>query len=120
MKKRLLRLNSLLKEVISEVIENEVRNPAVAEFVSPTKVEISPDLHQAIVFVSVIGSEKAKKDTVNALNEAGGFISTRASKKVSIRFFPKLEFRLDNTVEDQLRIDAILTELHNKDQKSND
>ena len=115
MNNRLPRLNSLLKEVIAEVIANDVRNPKVAKFASLTKVEICKNLHHAIVYVSVLGSEQEKKETLKALISARGFISTKASKKMTIRYFPKLEFRLDNSTDMYLNIDRILTEIHEKE-----
>ena len=113
MKKRLLRLNSLLKEVLAEVIMNEVRNPKVAKIVSPTRVEISNNMHYAVVYISVLGSDIEKKETIKALNSASGYISTIASKKMSIRYFPKLEFRLDNSTDTHLNIERILDKIHN-------
>jgi ribosome-binding factor A len=105
------KLNSLLQEVISEVIRDEVKNPHVNEFVSVTKVEITKDLRHAKVFVSVIGDKIAKETTVIALQQAAGFIAVNSSKKMVIRHFPELHFKLDDTVEKQMRIDTILENL---------
>ena len=110
--KRLERVNSLLKEVISEVIIQDVRNPDVAQFTSVTHVEISPDLHHAKVYISVIGQDLEKKKTINALQSAAGFIAIQASKKMTIRYFPALTFKLDNAVEEHLRIEQILDQIH--------
>ena len=74
------RLNSLLREVVSDVIRKEVRHPDVAEFFSITRVDITRDLHYAKVFVSVIADDKARKATIDALQSAAGFIAVRASK----------------------------------------
>lgn len=114
---RVDRLNSLLKEVISEVIRRDVRNPHVNELVTVTRVEITKDLHYAKVYVSVIGNEEVKKETLNALQSAAGFIAVNSSKKVVMRYFPELTFRIDNGVEKHMRIEEILSEL-NKEKKS--
>ena len=111
-KKRVDRLNSLLKEVISEVVTKDVRNPKVAPFVTITSVEISPDLQHAKVFISVIGTDQQKSDTIEALQSAAGFIAIHASKKVVLRYFPALSFKLDTSVDEHLRIDAILNKIH--------
>ena len=63
---RVARLNSLLKEVISEVIREDVDNPHVNQFVSVTQVEITSDLHHAKVHISVIGDQKVKEETIKA------------------------------------------------------
>ena len=109
--KRTDKLNSLLQQVISEVIRNDVKNPHVNEFVAVTKVEITKDLRHAKVFVSVIGDKFAKESTVIALQSADGFIAVHASKKMVIRHFPELHFKIDDTVEKQMRIDSILENL---------
>jgi ribosome-binding factor A len=115
-KKRIQRLNSLLTEVISEVIRNEVKDPRVNKFVSITAVDITNDLHHAKVSVSVIGTEKEKTQTIEALNTAAGFIAQSSSKKVTMRYFPSLLFKLDTTVEEQMRIDAVLQKIHEEQQ----
>lgn len=106
--KRTDRLNSLLKEVISEVIKRDVRNPHVTELVTVTRVQISKDLHHAKVFISVIGSEQQKIETIDALNSAAGFIAVNSSQKVVMRYFPALVFRLDDSVDKHMRIAELL------------
>lgn len=109
------RLNSLLKEVISEVIRREVRNPHVNDLITVTRVEITKDLHYAKVYISVIGNKEDKQKTINALQTAAGFIAVNASKKVVMRYFPELTFRLDDSVDKHMRIEELLNEIHAKD-----
>jgi ribosome-binding factor A len=115
--KRTDRLNSLLKEVISEVIRREVRNPHVTELVTVTRVQISKDLHYAKVFISVIGSEQQKVETIAALNSAAGFIAVNSSQKVTMRYFPALTFKLDDSVDKHMRIEELLGQV-NKERES--
>lgn len=117
---RVDRLNSLLKEVISEVIRNDVRNPHVNELVTVTRVEITKDLHYAKVYVSVIGTPDIKKETLAALSSASGFIAVNASKKVTMRYFPELTFKLDDSVEKHMRIDELLKEINNEKKSRKD
>ncbi|MEC7840335.1 MAG: 30S ribosome-binding factor RbfA [Chlamydiota bacterium] len=114
--KRTDRLNSLLKEVISEVITKEVKNPSISEFITITRVEVTKDLHYAKVYFSVIGDEKVKQETFHALKSASGFIATKASKKVRLRFFPSLTFKFDDTVEKHVRISEVLKEIEDERQ----
>jgi ribosome-binding factor A len=116
MTKRIDRLNSLLKQVISEVIMRDVRNPKVGTLITVTSVDISKDLHNANVYISVIGNQADKKQTLEALQSASGYISVQASKKIILRYFPTLTFRLDSSVEEQLRIDALLGKIHDEQQ----
>lgn len=110
-KQRTDRLNSLLKEVISEVIKRDVRNPHVAELVTVTRVQITKDLHYAKVFISVIGSEQQKAETLDALQSAAGFIAVNSAKKVVMRYFPELTFKLDDSVDKHMRIEKLLGEI---------
>lgn len=109
--KRIKRLNSLLREVISDVIRKEVRNPKVSPLTTVTEVDISSDLRHAKISISVIGDDEERATTLKALNQAAGYISTKASKEVVIRYFPSLSFILDTSVDKHLRIDSVLKEI---------
>ncbi len=105
------RLDSLLKEVISEIIRREVRNPNVHSLITVTRVDITKDLHYAKVYVSVIGTEEEKNETLAALQSAAGFIAVQSSKKVVMRYFPALTFKLDDSVDKHMRIEKLLSEI---------
>lgn len=109
--KRISRLNSLLREVISEVIVKDVRNPNISQFTTVTSVEITSDLKTAKVLISVLGTDEERAQTIKALNQAAGFISVHASKKIIIRYFPTLTFELDTSVDKLMKIDKILSEI---------
>lgn len=111
-KQRTDRLNSSLKEVISDVIRRDVRNPHVNELMTVTRVEITKDLHYAKVYISVIGTEAEKARTLEALQTAAGFIAVTASKQVVMRYFPALTFKLDDSVDQHMRIAKLLDEIN--------
>ena len=106
--KRTDRLNSSLKEVISDIIRREVRNPHVKALITVTRVDITKDLHYAKVYVSVIGSPIEKAETIAALQNAAGFIAVQSSKQVVMRYFPALTFKLDDSVDQHMRIEDLL------------
>lgn len=110
-KNRLARVNSLLKEVIFEVIQKEVKNPHVNTFVTVTEVDTSADLHQAKVTISIIGTDAEKAKILEALRTAAGFIAVNASKKVKLRYFPNLIFKLDTSLDDHMKIQDILRDI---------
>ena len=110
-KNRLERINSLLKEVIFEVIHKEVRNPHVTTFVTVTRVDTSADLHHAKVYISLIASDADKEKILAALQTAAGFIAVNAAKKVELRYFPALTFKLDTALEEHLRIQELLSKI---------
>lgn len=109
--KRTDRLNSLLKEVISHVIKTSVRNPHVNELLTVTRVEVTKDLHYAKVYISVIGTDVQKKETLAALQSAAGFIAVNCSKQVVLRYFPALTFILDDSVDKHMRIEELLSKI---------
>ena len=115
--KRVKRLNSLLKEVLAEVIRKDVKDPRMSPLVTVTSVEITKDLHQAKVFVSIIGDEKQRRDTIEALESAAGYIGVNASKQVVMRFFPTLTFKLDTSVDEQMKIDSLIDQIHREEDK---
>ncbi len=110
-KNRLERINSLLKEVIFEVIQKDVRNPHINTFVTVTRVDTSADLHHAKVYISLIATEAEKEKVLAALESAAGFIAVNAAKKVELRYFPSLMFKLDTALEEHLRIQELLAKI---------
>lgn len=112
MSRRVPRLNSLLKEVLSEVLTKDLHHiPGKSEFFTITSVEITADLSYAKVFISVIGDAAEKKATCDALNRKAGIISRIASRKVSMRIFPRIQFFIDDGLEKQLKICDILAKV---------
>lgn len=106
------RLNSLLREVLSEVIRHDVKNPHIHELITVTRVDVSKDIHNAKVYISVIGSDNEKQGTLSALRSAAGYIAVIASKKVVMRYFPHLTFHLDNSVDKLHHIDQLINKIN--------
>ena len=109
--RRVERLNSLLKEVLSEVIQHSLRNPALAKLFSVANVELTKDLSLAKVYISIIGDDAERKTTISILNKASGFIATLAAKQIVIKTFPRLIFKLDTTVDKQMHIQKLLNDV---------
>lgn len=105
---RTIRLNSLLKQVIAEVLMRKVKNPYIHELTTITRVSISRDLKTAKVYVSVIGTKEHLAQTLQALRSASGFIAITASKKVVMRYFPALDFVSDDSLDEEIRIESLL------------
>ena len=120
--RRVDRLNSLLKEVISDVIRKEVKNPHLPNLITITNVEITKDMRQAKVYFSVIGDEKSKAQALNILHSAAGHIGSRAAKQVVIRYFPKLTFFLDESLEQRMHIESLMMDIKDerKDREEED
>ncbi len=118
-KQRTERLNSLLREVISEVIRREIRNPKIPQLMSITRVDITKDLSFAKVFVSFIGDDINTKEALRALQSAAGFISGVCAKKVVMRTFPQLKFVYDDSVQQHLRIEQVLSDISTEEKQRN-
>ena len=99
MNRRMDRVNVLLRQGISQVVANELRDPRLASVVSITRVRTSSDLRHAKVFFSVFGDESEKRNTLQALRSGAGFVHRLLRKQVSLRLVPSLEFQLDESIE---------------------
>jgi ribosome-binding factor A len=109
MTERTARLDELLREEISAIIQRDVDDPRVG-FVTITDVEVAPDLRHAKVWVSVIGSEDERRDTLRALNRAMPFVRQRLGK-LRLKRIPELHVKLDTTAERGTRLLRILDDL---------
>jgi ribosome-binding factor A len=99
-----------IRGVLAEAIR-EIRDPLVG-FVTLTGVDLSPDLRQARVFVSRLGTQVDRDAAVAALNHAVPFLRHAVAERARLRFTPALRFVSDATIERGSRVEAILQELH--------
>ena len=116
--RRIERLNSLLREVISDVIHTKVKNPHLPPLITVTSVSITKDMRLAKVYVSVLGNKDARDSAIKILQSASGFIGLQSSKEVILHYFPELTFYLDDSVDKQMRIEELLDTINKKDKTS--
>ncbi|OGN61850.1 MAG: ribosome-binding factor A [Chlamydiae bacterium RIFCSPHIGHO2_12_FULL_49_11] len=110
--RRIKRVNSLLREVISETIRSDLKSQDQNELITITDVETSADLRHAKVFVSFIENDpKKKEEMLGKLNDKAKAIAAISSKKVVMRYFPELIFILDTALDNYMKIDTILKNL---------
>lgn len=107
--RRTVRVDELLKQEIAGLIR-DMKDPRVG-FTTVMDVRTSPDLRHARVYVSVLGGEDEKRETVSALEGARGYLRARLGRDVTLKYLPELHFELDRTLEQAARIDALLDEL---------
>ena len=105
--KRLDRVNQLIKEEISTLLQRELKDPRLG-FVTVTEVETSKDLKVAKVFVSVLGGEPQWTASLAALASARGFVRNWLRQHLDLRVTPELDFRADRSMEHAARIQALL------------
>lgn len=107
---RMSRVDEEFKKEISKIIDQDLKNPNITGLISVTKVKTSSDLKNARVYVSILNS-KSKKNTLQGLKNASGFIRTELAKRVNLRYTPELIFEIDETLEYGAKIDSILKEI---------
>ena len=108
--KRLERVNQLIKEEISMLLQRELKDPRLG-FVTVTGVETSKDLRSAKVFVSVLGDEAQWKASLSAFGSARGFIRNWLREHLDLRITPDLDFRPDRSMEHAAHIQQLLKQL---------
>jgi ribosome-binding factor A len=96
MSRRIERINHLIRDILSELLQRQVKDPRLNSFVTVTRVSTSPDLQHAKVFVSTMGNEE---ETLRALASASGFFRKELGARLSLRHIPELSFRRDDTIE---------------------
>ena len=108
MTRRTERINDQLREEISDLIRRELKDPPIGGLVSITEVDVSPDLRNAKVFVSVMGTDEEKTSTLRALAAASHFIQRELRRRLTIRRMPELSFIADDSIEHGARILSLL------------
>ena len=111
--KRSERVQELLQEGISALIQKGVKDPRIG-FTTVTNVDLSDNLKHAKVYVSVFGAKSEQQDTIEGLTRASGFIRNALGKKLYLRYVPTLEFILDGTAEHVAKINKIINDLHSQ------
>lgn len=96
---RIERVNSLIRQEISELLRRQVKDPRLGTFITVTEVRATADLKYAKVFVSCIGSEEEKQEALYALASASGFFRRELALRLKLRRIPELSFRWDDSLE---------------------
>jgi len=112
MSRRSERVNELLREEISAIVQRELKDPRLGGLISITSVETSPDFRHARVFVSVLGSEDERTSSLVALNAGARFIRHALRDRLeSLRIVPELNFRTDTSIAEGARMSALLDQV---------
>src|SRR2546428_14142660 len=106
---RLARVAEVVREVASETILFELRDPRV-KGVTVTRAEVSADLQHAKVFVSIMGTEKEQDLCMHGLRHAAGFVQSKLASRLKTRFTPVIKFVLDEGVKKSIEISRMINE----------
>ena len=116
MSRRTERINELIREELSELIMRDLRDPRLENgLISITHVEVSPDLYNARVMVSVMSETADPEEAIKALKAAGGFLHKELVHRLNIRRVPFLEFKLDTSIAEGAAVLAHLDDVRRED-----
>jgi len=114
MTERMRRVNEAIKEALAQAV-GELKDPRIG-FVTVTGVDTTPDLREARVYVSVLGSEKKRVKTLEGLASAHGVLQARIADELRLKRTPRLAFEYDRSVDYGVRISQLIDELAPNDQ----
>ena len=116
-----VRINSEVMKEMSQIISFELKDPRINPFTSVTDVYVAPDLKTCKAYVSVMGSDEEKKNTLEGLENAKGMIRSLLAKRLNLRNTPEITFKLDESLEKGMEmmklIDEVNAPIHEREAK---
>jgi ribosome-binding factor A len=104
------RVGEEIRHEIGQLLTRDVHDPGLG-FVTITRVKVSPDLQQARVYYTLLGDDRARKDTEKALERVKPFLRRRIGAHIRLRRVPELTFEFDRSVEYQDRVERLILEI---------
>ena len=96
---RINRISEEMKKEVSNIIQNELKDPRLPQMISVMSANVTKDLKYAKVYISVLGNEEEKKNALSALKSAAGYIRREVGHRMQLRYTPEMQFELDNSIE---------------------
>ena len=112
-----LRVNEEVQHELSSIIR-ELKDPRIAMMTTVTEVNVATDLKTCKAYISVLGDEKARKDTMEGLRSAAGFIRRELAHSLNMRNTPEITFKLDTSIERGVEMSRLIDEVMQKDRQS--
>ncbi len=106
---RLARVREVIREVASETILFEMKDPRV-KGVTVTRAEVSGDLQHAKVFITIMGSASEQALCLHGLRHAAGFIQTKLADRLQTRYTPTIRFEIDKGVKNSIEVSRLISE----------
>jgi ribosome-binding factor A len=104
------KLEEQIRRLVSEVMISEMKDPRIG-FASITKVEINKDFSVARIGISVLGTPKERRKTIEGLQSASGFVQHKVAKAMAVRHMPRLYFELDSSIADAVEMVGFINTL---------
>ena len=109
------RINSEVMKEIANIIRGEIKDPRIAPMTCVTDVEVAPDLKTCMVYISVLGDEEKRKDTLQGLKSAEGYIKRQLASRLNLRNTPSLTFISDTSTEYGIKMNKLIDEIVKND-----
>ncbi|MGM9928818.1 MAG: 30S ribosome-binding factor RbfA [Bacillus sp. (in: firmicutes)] len=113
------RVGEQMKKELTDIIGRKIKDPRIG-FVTVTDVRVTGDLQQATVYVSVLGDEEQKRNTLTGLAKATGFIRSEIGKRIRLRITPEIAFEWDESIDYGNRIETLISQIHQEDAAKKD
>lgn len=104
MSRRTEKLGSLIRDEIAEVILRDLNDPRLMGLPTITRVKVSPDLSQADVYISVMGTEGQQSAALRALQHSAGLMRSKFTKTLPLRQVPRLRFHIDEGLKKEIAV----------------
>lgn len=114
-----IRINEEVRRELSNIIR-ELKDPRISLMTSVTSVEVAPDLKTCKIFISVLGDEKARKDTMDGLKSSKGFIRRELAHTINLRNTPELTFFEDDSIEYGVKMSKMIDDLSKSESEDSD
>lgn len=109
------RINGEVQKELSEIIRSGIKDPRIHLMTSVTAVQVAPDLKTCKAYISVLGEDKAKADTMAGLNSAEGYIRRQLAKNLNLRNTPQITFVLDESIEYGVTMSKLIDDVTKKE-----
>ncbi len=113
-----IRINAEVQRVLAQIIRSEIKDPRIAPMTSVVAVEVAPDLKSCKAWISVLGDEKARADTLAGLKSAEGYIRSMLARTVNLRNTPQITFIPDQSIAYGVNMSKLIDEVVEKDARS--
>lgn len=114
------RINAEVQRELSAVIRSELKDPRIGMMTSVTGAQVAPDLKTCKVYISVLGDDRAKEETLRGLRSAEGFIRRMLARNLNLRNTPELTFVLDESIEYGVHMSKLIDEVVEKEKGGED
>ncbi|SCW42378.1 ribosome-binding factor A [Paenibacillus tianmuensis] len=108
---RVGRVGEQIKKELSQIIQSELKDPRIG-FITVTGVDVTNDFSQAKIFLSVLGSDEQKEETLKALARGTGFIRSELGKRIRMRKIPELLFKFDASIDYGSKIETLIHQIN--------